>query len=155
VRGKNAVTGEQLAQVTNPDPFAPPVWRSPVYRTPEGMIMLVQLARLIGRLIWFILTHPGTDAVVGLVVFDWVNLGWPGVVGLVLLVVAVLVALRLLRPVWFTRFVADPARDKWRWWCYRRRWHAAMTLAGLAPLYRGRSWYRYWPVSVRWGPSTW
>ena len=124
--------------MTNPDPFAPPVWRSPVYRTPEGMIMLVQLARLIGRVIWFIFTHPATDAAVALVVFDWVNLGWPGVLGLALLVAAVLVALRLLWPVWFSRFVACPARDRWRWWCYRRRWHAAMTLAGLAPLYRGR-----------------
>ena len=28
-------TGEQLAQVDNPDPFTPPVWRSPVHRTPE------------------------------------------------------------------------------------------------------------------------
>ena len=31
------VTGEQIAQIDNPDPFAPPVWRSPVYRTPEGV----------------------------------------------------------------------------------------------------------------------
>ena len=35
------VTGEQLAQVDNPDPFASPVWRSPVYRTPEYVIWLV------------------------------------------------------------------------------------------------------------------
>jgi hypothetical protein len=28
-------SGEQLAQVRNPDPFAVPVWRSPVYRTPR------------------------------------------------------------------------------------------------------------------------
>jgi hypothetical protein len=34
-----------------------------------------------------------------------------------------------------------PVRDWWRWWFYRRRWQAAMTLAGLAPDYRGRrSW---------------
>ena len=42
---RNKVLGEQLAQVDNPDPFAPPVWRSPVHRTPEPVIWVVQLAR--------------------------------------------------------------------------------------------------------------
>src|SRR3989442_15757796 len=51
--------GEQLAQVDNRDPFAVPVWRSPVYRTPEPLIMIVQLVRLICRVLWFALTHPG------------------------------------------------------------------------------------------------
>jgi proline racemase len=32
-RGRDWVTGEQLAQVDNRDPFAVPIWRSPVYRT--------------------------------------------------------------------------------------------------------------------------
>jgi hypothetical protein len=36
MRGR--VTGEDYAQIDNPDPFAPPVWRSPVYRTPEPVI---------------------------------------------------------------------------------------------------------------------
>jgi S-DNA-T family DNA segregation ATPase FtsK/SpoIIIE len=138
MRPKHTVAGDQLAQVSNPDPFAPPVWRSPVYRTPEGVILVVQLVRLIWRLTWFILTHPVLDAAVALVVFDWLKLGWPGVVALVLFVVALLVGLRLLRPDSFSRFVTVPARDKWRWWSYRRRWQAAMTLAGLAPTYRGR-----------------
>ena len=40
-RGRDWVAGEQLAQVDNRDPFAPPVWRSPVYRTPEPVIMVV------------------------------------------------------------------------------------------------------------------
>ncbi len=30
------VYGEQYAQVDNSDPFAAPVWRSPVHRTPNG-----------------------------------------------------------------------------------------------------------------------
>ena len=47
------VTGEQIAQVDNPDPFASPVWRSPVYRTPEPVIWLVQLLRLLMRVAWF------------------------------------------------------------------------------------------------------
>jgi S-DNA-T family DNA segregation ATPase FtsK/SpoIIIE len=49
-----------------------------------------------------------------------------------------LVGLRLLRPDWFSQFVASPARNRLRGWFYRRNWHAAMTLAGLAPMYRGR-----------------
>ncbi len=57
-RGRNWVAGEQLAQVDNRDPFAAPVWRSPVYRTPEAVIMVVQLLRLIWRVLWFALTHP-------------------------------------------------------------------------------------------------
>ncbi|HEV2373653.1 MAG TPA: FtsK/SpoIIIE domain-containing protein [Streptosporangiaceae bacterium] len=132
------VTGEQIAQVDNPDPFASPVWRSPVYRTPEGVIWLVQLLRLLWRVTWFLITHPLLDAVAGVVILTWLNLRWPGLVGLAVLVVAALIGLRVLRPDWFTRFVANPSRDKWRRWFYRRHWHSAMTLAGLAPTYRGK-----------------
>src|SRR6266480_497094 len=137
-RGRDWVMGEQLAQVDNRDPFAVPVWRSPVYRTPEPVIMIVQLVRLIWRLLWFALTHPGADAVAALVVVTWLGLGWPGVVGLAVIAVVGLAGLRVIHPVWFGRFVAAPVRDWLRWWFYRRRWKAAMTLAGLAPDYRGQ-----------------
>jgi hypothetical protein len=40
--------------------------------------------------------------------------------------------------VWFARHIIQTARDWWRALYYRRRWQAAMTLAGLAPSYRGR-----------------
>ncbi len=43
------IHGEQYAQVDNADPFAPAVWRSPVHRTPEWIIWLVQLVRLLAR----------------------------------------------------------------------------------------------------------
>lgn len=66
------------------------------------------------------------------------GLAWPGVAGLAVIVAAGLIGLRLVRPDWFTRFIACPARDRWRGWFYQRHWHAAMTLAGLAPVYRGR-----------------
>ncbi len=137
-RGRNWVTGEQLAQVDNRDPFAAPVWRSPVYRTPEPVIMVVQLIRLIWRVLWFALTHPLLDAVATLVVVTWMGLGWPGVAGMALATVAGLAGLRVIHPEWFARFVAVPVRDWWRWWFYWRRWKAAMTLAGLAPDYRGQ-----------------
>jgi DNA segregation ATPase FtsK/SpoIIIE, S-DNA-T family len=132
------VTGEQLAQVDNPDPFASPVWRSPVYRTPEFVIWLVQLARLVWRVIWFALRHPLVDAVAGLVMLIWLRASWPGVVVLAAVVLAGLVLLRAWRPVWFARLVSGPARCRWRWWFYRRHWQAVMTITRLAPSYRGR-----------------
>ena len=136
--GRNWVRGEQLAQIDNRDPFAPPVWRSPVYRTPEAVILVVQLLRLIWRVLWFALTHPLTDAAALLVFATWLGLSWPGIVGLAAAAVIGLAGLRIMQPVWFARFVAVPVRDRWRWWFYRRRWKAAMTLAGLAPDYRGQ-----------------
>ena len=82
------MTGESFAQVNNPDPFAPPVWRSPVYRTPEFVIWLVQLARLLVRAAWFVICHPLLDTVAGLIVLDYLNLGWPGLAGTAALVLA-------------------------------------------------------------------
>ena len=137
-RGRHGVTGEHLAQVDNRDPFAAPVWRSPVYRTPEPVIFVVPLIRLVWRLLWFAPAHPALDAVAALVVLTWLGLSWPGVAGLAAAVAVALTGLRIVQPVWFTRFVAVPARNWFRWWFYRRRRKAAMTLAGLAPDYRGR-----------------
>src|SRR5882757_2096228 len=99
--GRDWVTGEQLAQVDNRDPFAVPVWRSPVYRTPEPVIMIVQLVRLIWRVLWFVLTHPAVDAVAALIVVTWLGLSWPGVAGLA---ATGLAGLRVIHPVWFARF---------------------------------------------------
>jgi S-DNA-T family DNA segregation ATPase FtsK/SpoIIIE len=137
-RGRNAVTGEHLAQLSNRDPFAVPVWRSPVHRTPEGVILVVQLIRLVWRVLWFALTHPALDAVIALVIVTWFGLGWPGLAALATVTVTGLVGLRVVQPEWFARFVAAPMRDWLRWLFYRRRWKAAMILAGLAPDYRGQ-----------------
>jgi S-DNA-T family DNA segregation ATPase FtsK/SpoIIIE len=130
--------GEQLAQVSNPDPFASPVWRSPVYRTPELVIWIVQLARLLWRVTWFVIRHPRLDAAAGVIAIIWLNAGWPGLDSLTGAVLAGLLALRLARPDWFARLVTARARNRWRWWCYRRRWHAVMTITRLAPPYQGR-----------------
>jgi len=132
------VTGEQFAQVDNPDPFASPVWRSPVHRTPEGVIWIVQLVRLVWRLVWFAVRHPLPVAAAGLVAWLWLEKGWPIVATLAGVVVAGLVVLRLARPVWFTRLVGVPVRCRWRWWFYRRHWQAVMTVAGLDVSYRGK-----------------
>ncbi len=135
---KGAVTGESFAQVNNPDPFTPPVWRSPVYRTPEFVIWLVQLARLLARVAWFVICHPLLDLVAGLIVLDYLNFGWVGLAVTAALLLIVLVDLWLAWPHLFARLVTGPLRDAWRHWCYRRRWHAVMTITGLAPLYQGR-----------------
>jgi len=137
-RGRNWVRGEQLTQLDNRDPFAPPAWRSPVYRTPEAVILIVQLLRLIWRVLRFALTHPLVDAAALLVFATWLGLGWPGIAGLATVAVIGLAGLRAMQPVWFARFVAVPVRDWLRWWFYRRRWKAAMILAGIAPDYRGQ-----------------
>jgi hypothetical protein len=59
--------GEQYAQVDNADPFASPVWRSPVHRTPEWIIWLVQLIRVV----WFIVRHPLLDVAAGTLILAW------------------------------------------------------------------------------------
>ena len=55
---RKVVTGEQLAQIYNPDPFARPIWRAPVYQTPAGIIALAQLARLLAWITRMIIRHP-------------------------------------------------------------------------------------------------
>jgi S-DNA-T family DNA segregation ATPase FtsK/SpoIIIE len=132
------VHGEQYAQVDNADPFASPVWRSPVHRTPEWVIWLVQLARLLVRAVWFVLRHPLLDIAAGTLLLAWDQAGWPGVIACVTGSAGALAVLRIMRPDWFTRLITVPARSRWRWWCYRRRWHPVMTIAGLAPTYRGQ-----------------
>ena len=137
MRGR--VTGEQYTQIDNPDPFASPVWRSPVYRTPELVIWLVQLLRSLVRLAWFLIRHPLLDLAAAMLALLWLHTGWRGVAALASAVSTGLVMLRARRPDWFTRFVSTPVRCRWRWWFYRRHWHAVMTITGLAPAYRGRA----------------
>ncbi len=91
---RRIVTGEQIAQLTNPDPFAVPRWRAPVYRTPGWIIAVVQLARLVWWLARLIVRHPVTDAVLVVLVLVWLHAGWPGLVALVLIVVTVLAGWR-------------------------------------------------------------
>src|SRR5215831_20089050 len=101
-RMRKVVTGEQLAQVYNPDPFARPVWRAPVYQTPPAIIALVQLVRLLAGLVRLAARHPVATALVALLVFLWVNAGWAG---LVVLVVSAVVLLAIWRYFWPVSFV--------------------------------------------------
>ena len=134
---RRVVTGEELAQLYNPDPFAMPRWRSPVYRTPFGIILAVKLARLLGWLIRLVARHPLAASVLALSAVTWVKLGWVTLVALVLAAVVMLAAWRWFWPGSFSRWVGRPARGKWRAWCYRRRWAAVMAIAGVAPVVSG------------------
>ena len=135
---RRVVTGEQVAQLTNPDPFAVPVMRAPVYRTPGWIIAVVQLARLVWWLARLIARHPIADVVLAVLVLVWLNAGWPGLIALVLGVILVLAGWRWARPVSFSRWIATPARGKRRSWFYRRRWGSVMAIAGLSCFYQGR-----------------
>jgi S-DNA-T family DNA segregation ATPase FtsK/SpoIIIE len=135
---RKVVTGEQVAQIYNGDPFARPVWRAPVYQTPAGIILLVHLYRLLAWLVRMIARHPLAASILALLAVTWVDLGWVGITGLATWVVVVLTAWRWFWPSSFTRWVTGPARGKWRAWFYRRRWAGVMTIADLAPQYQGR-----------------
>ena len=136
---RKVVTGEQVAQIYNRDPFALPIWRAPVYRTPTGIVAIVQLYRLLAWLVRLIARHPLAASVLALLALTWLNLGWVGITGLAAWVVVVLAAWRWFWPSSFTRWVTGPARRKWRTWFYRRRWAGVMTIADLAPQYQGRT----------------
>ena len=55
---RRVVTGEELAQLYNPDPFAMPRWRAPVYRTPLGIILAVKFVKLLAWIVRLIARHP-------------------------------------------------------------------------------------------------
>jgi DNA segregation ATPase FtsK/SpoIIIE, S-DNA-T family len=132
------VSGQQLAQIQNGDPFAPPVWRAPVYHTPGWIIAAAQILRTLWAILRFIARHPLGD-VAALALFEaWRLVNWPGPVVLVLLAAAVLVTWRLRWSASFTRWVHRPAVSKWRRWQYTRHWDGVMTVARLAVAHHGR-----------------
>src|SRR5262249_46166583 len=137
-RMRAPVAGEYLAQVRNPDPFAVPAWRSPVYRTSAWIIIVVQLARLAWRLARFLARHPVADTIVAVLVLAWLYVGWPAVAGLVIGPAVVVGVGRGRWPASFPRRVAAPAHTRWRIWYYRRRWTAVMMIGRLAVTYQGR-----------------
>jgi S-DNA-T family DNA segregation ATPase FtsK/SpoIIIE len=135
---RRIVTGDQVAQIRNPDPFALPVWRAPVYRTPAVFVAIAQLCRFIFWMVRLVVRHPVISLVLAALGFTWAETGWLGVTLLVVWAVLVLVCWRVVWPVSFRRWVAAPSRSTWRAWRYRRRWASVMTISGLAPWYQGR-----------------
>ena len=135
---RRVVTGEQVAQIYNPDPFARPVFRAPVYQTPAGIILAACLARLLFRLARLAFRHPVTTGAVALLTFLWFTITWVGVAVMAACALLVLVIWWWFWPCGFARWIVTPARSTRRAWVYRRRWPAVMTIADLAPWYRGR-----------------
>jgi S-DNA-T family DNA segregation ATPase FtsK/SpoIIIE len=135
---RRVVTGDQIAQLRNPDPFAVPAWRSPVYRTPLWIVAIVHIVRMIVWLVRFVCRHPVLVLAVIAGVLMWRVTGWLGLVVLAVSLAAVLALWRWRFPVSFSRFIGAPARAQWRAWHYRRRWAGVMTIGRLAPVYQGR-----------------
>ena len=135
---RRVVTGDDIAQLRNPDPFAVPAWRSPVYRTPLWIVAIVHFVRMIVWLVRFLFRHPVMVLAAVIGVLMWRVTGWLGLVVLAASITAGLALWRWLFPASFSRLIGTPARGQWRAWYYRRRWAAVMTIARLAPLYQGR-----------------
>ena len=136
---RKVITGDQVAQIRNPDPFAFPIWRAPVYRTPGWIIAIAQL----GRFTW--LAGPAGRPAPGRVAGPGgarVHVGRnrlarrhpPGRLGGAGPGLLAGGAGRCRSPAgWLPR-----SRSTWRAWRYRRRWASVMTISGLAPWYQGR-----------------
>ena len=135
---RKVITGEQVAQLYNRDPFALPAWRAPVYQTPAIVTITVQLYRLIAWLVRLVARHPRAAGILALTTLIWADLGWVTLVTLAVAAIIVLAAWWWFWPGSFTRWIGAPARGSWRAWRYRRRWAGVLTVAGAAPLYRGR-----------------
>src|SRR5947207_12485371 len=102
---RRVVTGEEIAQLRNPDPFAVPAWRSPVYRTPLWIVAIVHFARLLARLVRFLFRHPVLVSVAVIGVLMARVTGWPGLAVLVVGAAACLALWRWRFPVSFSRFL--------------------------------------------------
>jgi S-DNA-T family DNA segregation ATPase FtsK/SpoIIIE len=131
-------SGDQIVQVTNPDPFAKPILRSPVLHTPVWIIACAQLVRLTWRLLRFLSRHPVVDLIIAALALAWRFLGWTGPVTITGTLSAAALTWRLAWPGSWNRHVAIPMRTRWRRWHYRRSWTAVMTISRLAVYYRGR-----------------
>ena len=131
-------SGEQIVQVTNPDPFAKPVLRSPVLHTPVWMIATRAAVPAAVAPDPAHRPAPGRHLIVAVLVLAWRMLGWPG---------PVITAGRHHRdgrhlaaawPDSWTRLVVVPAVAGGAAGTTSRRWPAVMTISRLAVHYRGR-----------------
>ncbi len=116
---RKVVTGEQVAQLSNPAPYALPIWRAPVYQTPAIVTVAVQLYRLLSWLVRMTARHPLAAGLVALAAVTWADLGWVTLAALAAAVVVVLAAWRWFWPSSFARWVTGPALGAWRGWRYR------------------------------------
>ncbi|MFG2018599.1 FtsK/SpoIIIE domain-containing protein [Actinomadura geliboluensis] len=146
--------GENVAVEAQRDPFAAPKWAPPVWHMPEGLVLLVNAVRTLVRMAVFLVRNIVPVSVLSGLGWLGVRFGW-----LVPVVVLALVAVGL--SVWagvdrpsFVRWIARPARARWRLVAvYRRDWQPVLVTAGLTKVHKGRE---YLPslVRVRCGPTS-
>src|SRR6266480_2060709 len=103
---RRVVTGDQIAQLRKPDPFAVPAWRSPVYRTPLAIVAIVHFVRMIVWLVRFLFRHPVLVLAAIIGVLMWRVTGWLGLVVLAGSLAAVLALWRWQFPASFSRLIA-------------------------------------------------
>lgn len=109
--------------------------RGPVLRLGLLTWAVGGLTALVLRLVWWVLTHPRTAAL--LVAGGWLYRvgtvdGWWWVAGPLLGALSLLAGWRAVAPDAFTAWCALPARSwRRRTWTYRRDWQPAMVTAGL------------------------
>ena len=61
--------GDNVAVEAQRDPFAAPKWAPPIWHMPEGLVLLVNLLRILARAVVFCLRHPIVSGAV--VVAGW------------------------------------------------------------------------------------
>ncbi|WP_246178306.1 FtsK/SpoIIIE domain-containing protein [Actinomadura decatromicini] len=146
--------GENVAVEAQRDPFAAPKWAPPVWHMPEGLVLIVNLVRTLLRTIVFLVHNTVPVSVLAGLAWLGYRFGWT-VPALLLALVAVGLAVWAVadRPS-FVRWVARPARARWRLiLVYRRDWQPVLVTAGLTKVHKGRE---YLPslVRVRCGPTS-
>ncbi|MEV4677225.1 FtsK/SpoIIIE domain-containing protein [Actinomadura sp. NPDC049382] len=146
--------GDNVAVEAQRDPFAAPKWAPPVWHMPEGLVLIVNTVRALVRTIMFLVRNIVPVSVLSALGWLGYRFGW-----LVPVLVLALVAVAL--GVWavvdrrsFVRWIARPARARWRLVAvYRRDWQPVLVTAGLTKVHKGRE---YLPslVKARCGPTS-
>jgi hypothetical protein len=137
-RGDHRIRGvhrEHYAQVNNADPFAPCGVAVSGAAHLEWMAWLVQLIGL-DRL--SLIRHPLLDVAAGVLAVSWCRTGWRGVIATVTSTAGVLGMCASCGQAGPSAWSRSRCGAWWRWWYCRRRWRTVMTIAGLAPAYRGQ-----------------
>jgi S-DNA-T family DNA segregation ATPase FtsK/SpoIIIE len=131
--------GDNVAVEAQTDPFAAPKWAPPVWRMPEGLVLLVGLVRgLIGAVVFLVRNIVPVSALAAL---GWLAhvLGRTGSLVLFVSVMVGLVVWAVVGRVSFVRVVGRPVRARWRRLAvYRRDWQPVLTTAGLTRMYQRR-----------------
>jgi S-DNA-T family DNA segregation ATPase FtsK/SpoIIIE len=139
--------GENVAVEAQKDPFAAPKWAPPVWHMPEGLVLLVNAVRVVVRLVVFLVRNIVPVSVAAGLGWLGYSYGWPVPVLLVALAVLAMAAWAVADRPSFLRYVARPARSRWRLvWIYRRHWQPVLVTAGLTKTHKGRE---YLPSLVR------